>query len=113
MTSVLPARVERGRVTWVRVEDGFHVASRAGEFVGFAERTADGHIVGFDSRSTPIGRYETLAEAQRAVATAPAAATAEPPMSRRAEGAFQAAATVAGMVAVVTLATAMTLPGLA
>ena len=111
MTSVLPVRVERGRVTWVRVEDGFHVASRAGEFVGFAERTADGHVVGFDGRSTPIGRFETLAGAQRAVETAPS--HAEQPMSRRKESAFQAAATVAGMVAVVTLAAAMTLPGIA
>lgn len=111
MTSLLPARIERGRVTWVRVEEGFHVASRAGEFVGFAESTADGHIVGFDSRSTPVGRYESLIDAQRAVETAPIAT--EAPLSRRTEGAFQAAATVAGMVALSALAVAVNLPGIA
>lgn len=112
MTSVLPARVERGRVTWVRVEDGFHVASRAGEFVGFAERTPDGHLVGFDSRSTPIGRYESLAEAQRAVEAAPTTVV-QAPLTRRTQGVLQAAATVAGMLALGVLAVAMTVPAVA
>ena len=72
MTSVLPPRTIGGaRVTWVRVESGFHVASRAGEYVGYTERTGDGHFVGFDGRSTPVGRYTTLADAERAVETEP------------------------------------------
>ncbi|GAA3032199.1 peptide ABC transporter permease [Microbacterium dextranolyticum] len=113
MTAVLPLRAERTRVTWVRVESGFHVASRAGEFVGFAERTPDGHVVGFDGRSTPVGRYETLAEAQRAVESAPAPSEdSEPSMSPRLLGVFQGAATVAGLVALGALgAAALTFPG--
>jgi hypothetical protein len=109
MTSILPAL--RPRVTWAAVEDGFHVASREGEFVGFAERTPDGHFVGFDGRSTPVGRYESLDEAQRAVEDAPAGG--ESAMSPRTEVGMQAAATISGMVALGALAVAMvTLPGM-
>jgi len=108
VTSVLPS-LRTTRVTWVTVEKGFHVASRAGEFVGFVEQTSDGHFVGFDGRSTPVGRYESLDEAQRAVQQVPAE---EPAISPRAEGAFRAAASVSGLVAVGTLAAAvMMLPG--
>lgn len=110
MTAVLPAFAVSERVTWVRVESGFHVASRAGEFVGFAERTPDGHVVGFDGRSTPVGRYETLEAAQRAVETAPATA---PTRTAAREDLLQGAATVTGLLALATLAfAAMSFPGL-
>jgi len=59
------------RATWARVESGFHVASRAGEFVGYVDQTADGAFLAFDGRSTPVGRYDTLKEAQRAVLSVP------------------------------------------
>lgn len=113
MTAVLPVRAERERVTWVRVENGFHVASRAGEFVGFAELTHDGHVVGFDGRSTPVGRYETLMDAQRAVESTPARSDdGAPSMSSRRQNLFQGAATVAGLVALGALGAAvLTLPG--
>jgi len=107
-----PVRVEIGpaRLTWMRVEDGFYVASRAGEYVGFAERTTDGHFLGFDSRSTPIGRYADLKEAQRAVATAP---IDEPAGRKPGRGAaLHAVAAATGLVAIATFATALlTLPG--
>lgn len=110
MTSVLPPRTATAHVTWAAVEPGFHVASRAGEYVGYAERTADGHFVGFDGRSTPVGRYISLAEAQSAVETAPANEE-DPVLSPRVEGAFQAAAALSGVVAIGTFAAAVfTLP---
>jgi hypothetical protein len=109
VTSVLPARgLLPARVTWARVESGFHGLA-GGEYVGYAERTRDGHFVGFDGRSTPVGRYPTLAAAQRAVETAPAAS--EPMMSPRAEAGFHLAATISGMVALgAFVAAVLTLP---
>lgn len=110
MTSVLPARLSTTRVTWAAVEEGFHVASRSGEYVGYVERTGDGHHVGFDGCSTPVGRYATLGDAQRAVESAPVN-EGEPTLSPRAQGAFQAAAALSGVVAIGTLAAAVfTLP---
>lgn len=53
--------------TWAKVDTGFHVASRAGAFVGTVDENADGTFVASDARSTPIGRYLTLKDAQRAV----------------------------------------------
>ncbi|WP_431804383.1 peptide ABC transporter permease [Microbacterium sp. bgisy203] len=107
---MLPTRAAASHVTWAAVEPGFHVASRDGEYVGYAERTVDGHFVGFDGRSTPVGRYISLAEAQRAVESAPANED-QPVLSRRAQGAFQAAAALSGIVAIGTFAAAVfTLP---
>ena len=78
-------------------------------WVKHAERTRDGHFVGFDGRSTPVGRYPTLAAAQRAVETAPAAS--EPRMSPRAEAGFHLAAAISGMVALgAFVAAVLTLP---
>ena len=54
-------------ITWARVDDGFHVASTDGAFVGSVDTTSDGHYVAFDGSSTPIGRYASLSEAKAAV----------------------------------------------
>ncbi len=76
MTTLLPGPTATrgpgaaGRITWARVDEGFHVASRAGAYVGFAERTESGDFLGFDGRSTRVGRFATLAQAQRAVEAA-------------------------------------------
>lgn len=70
MTTPL-AELVPARATWARVESGFHVASRAGEFVGYVDQTADGAFLAFDGRSTPVGRYDTLKDAQRAVLSVP------------------------------------------
>lgn len=110
MSAVLPAPVAGNKVTWARVDSGFHVASRSGEFVGSAERTADGHYIGFDGRSTPIGRYASLAEAKDAIRES----VHEETLSPRAQSVFQAAAAVSGVVALTTLAAAVVaLPGIA
>lgn len=54
------------RTTWVE-RDAFHDCRLRGEFAGRIIHNADGSFVAFDGRSTPIGRYETLREAKRAV----------------------------------------------
>ncbi|MBF4562205.1 peptide ABC transporter permease [Microbacterium sp. VKM Ac-2870] len=97
------------RVTWANVSDGFSVASRAGDYVGCVESTPDGHFVGFDFRSTPVGRYATLAEAQRSVGAAHGKRPVldAPPHSPRAEAMWQTAATLTGAVALGVLATAV------
>jgi len=53
--------------TWSKVDTGFYVASRAGEYVGSVDTTPDGHFVAFDPTSAPIGRFVTLADAKSAV----------------------------------------------
>ena len=64
-TPVVPALPRP--VTWSKVDTGFYVASRAGEYVGSVDTTADGHFVAFDRTSAPIARYTTLADAKAAV----------------------------------------------
>ncbi|MEV7632664.1 peptide ABC transporter permease [Microbacterium sp. NPDC089318] len=54
-------------VTWSKVDSGFYVASRAGEYVGSVDTTPDGHFVAFDGTSAPIGRYAELSQAKAAV----------------------------------------------
>lgn len=54
-------------VTWSKVDTGFYVASRAGEYVGSIDTTPDGHFVAFDGTSAPIGRYAELSDAKSAV----------------------------------------------
>jgi len=71
-------------VRWNEVEPGFHVATtRDGDYLGFIESTARGTFVAVDDCSTPVGRYFSLREAQRAllevnrVRTRPSRASAE------------------------------------
>lgn len=98
MTAVSPASVfaPTGGVTWSRVDAGFYVGSRAGEYVGSIDVTADGSHVAFDGRSTPLGRYPSLREAQRAVARQRRTLAPEPTRSTRL---VWSAATLAGAVA--------------
>ncbi|MEH3088315.1 MAG: hypothetical protein PGN24_01550 [Microbacterium arborescens] len=55
-------------IVWARVEDGFHVGSRVGEFVGYIDRQADGRFHAFDSRSRLVGVFPELTSAMRALA---------------------------------------------
>ncbi|MFF7292797.1 hypothetical protein ACFY9N_09720 [Microbacterium sp. NPDC008134] len=62
-------------VLWARVEDGFHVGSRGGDFLGYVDRQPDGSHRAFDARSVALGDYASLGEATHAVvvsATPPA-----------------------------------------
>ena len=58
---ILPA------VRWDEVEPGFRVGTRDGAYLGFIESTAAGTFVAVDGHSTPVGRYDSLREAQRAL----------------------------------------------
>jgi len=106
MSLLTPATTER--ITWARVSDGFFVGSRSGDYVGCVERTPDGHFVGFDFRSTPVGRYASLPEAQRAVGGARASRPSSPPEpSARTQALWQGAASISGMIALGALAAAV------
>ena len=65
-------------VTWARVEDGFHVGSRHGEFLGYVDRQSDGGYLAFDAFSRMVGRFRGITAAMSAVADAPGAAAAAP-----------------------------------
>ncbi len=54
-------------VRWNEVQPGFRVGTRDGEYLGFIESTAHGTFVAVDGYSTPVGRYDSLREAQRAL----------------------------------------------
>ncbi|MDQ1123482.1 hypothetical protein [Microbacterium trichothecenolyticum] len=57
-------------VVWARVEEGFHVASRHGVFIGYLDRAADDTYLAFDGRPRPLGRFANLVAAMSAVLTA-------------------------------------------
>ena len=52
-------------VVWARVEDGFHVGSRGGEFVGYIDRQSDGRFLACDLYSRPVGYFPDLPSAMR------------------------------------------------
>lgn len=56
---------------WARVEDGFHVASRGGNFLGYIEQRKDGRYVAFDMRSAIVGTFADLVSAMRTLSSAP------------------------------------------
>lgn len=59
-------------VLWACVEDGFHVGSRGGDFLGYIDRQPDGSYSAFDARSRPLGSFVTLDEATATVSSTPA-----------------------------------------
>lgn len=54
-------------VLWACVEDGFHVGSRRGDFLGYVDRQPDGGYRAFDARSRTLGDFPTLQAATAAV----------------------------------------------
>ncbi len=54
-------------VLWACVEEGFHVGSRRGDFLGYIDRQPDGGYRAFDARSRPQGDFPTLPAATAAV----------------------------------------------
>lgn len=89
-------------VTWSKVDTGFHVASRAGEYVGSVDTTPDGHFVAFDGTSAPIGRYAELSDAKTAVLSWKPEGTRI--RDRRLAETLRPIAASAGLVAAVTAA---------
>lgn len=65
-------------VVWSRVEEGFHVASARGAFLGYIDREADGTYLAYNGRSRPVGKFPGLVAAMAAVAHAHAEATSAP-----------------------------------
>lgn len=63
---VSPDRPGAG-VVWARVEEGFHVGSRKGVFLGYIDRQPGGSFHAFDGRSRLVGRFEALTAAMAAV----------------------------------------------
>lgn len=61
---------DTAHVLWACVEEGFHVGSRGGDFLGYVDRQPDGAYRAFDARSTVMGDFAVLAEATAAVAAA-------------------------------------------
>ena len=84
-------------VRWNEVQPGFRVGTRAGEYLGFIESTAYGTFVAVDGYSTPVGRYDSLREAQRALLEVKRVGTRRRPAS--AERMARRLATSSGVVA--------------
>lgn len=53
-------------LTWKQADDDVHVATRDGEYAGFVELDADGHVV-HDNHGAELGSFETLADARHAL----------------------------------------------
>jgi hypothetical protein len=51
------------RILWAKVDTGFWVAHRGGEYFGCVDAVAGG-FVARDAHGVPIGRYDVLAEAK-------------------------------------------------
>jgi len=64
---VIDAEQHHSDVLWACVEDGFHVGSRGGDFLGFVDRQSDGRYRAFDAHSQEIGDFVELADATAAV----------------------------------------------
>jgi hypothetical protein len=63
-------RPDAPHVLWACVEEGFHVGSRGGDFLGYVDRQPKGEYRAFDARSAMIGDFAVLAEATAAVSAA-------------------------------------------
>jgi len=84
------------RTMWAKVDTGFWVAHRAGEYFGCVDQVAGGYVAR-DAHGIPIGRYEALETAKSSLRS-----TMDPlnvARRRRAERVSLAAATAVGVTA--------------
>lgn len=58
-TSASPTPLASVRVLWAKVDTGFWVAHRGGEYFGCVDAVAGG-FVARDAHGVPIGRYDSL-----------------------------------------------------
>lgn len=64
VTSAAPSTpLSSVRVFWAKVDAGFWVAHRGGEYFGCVDAVAGG-FVARDAHGVPVGRYDTLATAK-------------------------------------------------
>jgi len=99
----LRQRVTGGQVTWAEVEPGFHVASRAGEYLGCIDAVRGGFVTR-DGHGVPIGKFSSLAEAKASVRQV--FGGADDLRQRRTEHYAFVAATAAGVIALALALTA-------
>lgn len=64
------AHQPEAHVIWARVEEGFHVGSRSGVFLGYIDRQPDGVFLAHDGHARVVGRFTALTEAMAAVTNA-------------------------------------------
>ena len=65
--SVLREAPTASGIVWSLVEDGFHVGSRGGNFLGYIDRQPDGRYLACDMYSRPTGYFTDLPSAMRAL----------------------------------------------
>ncbi|MDF2665866.1 MAG: ABC-type dipeptide/oligopeptide/nickel transport system, permease component [Microbacterium sp.] len=90
------AATASARTMWAKVDTGFWVAHRAGEYFGCVDQVAGG-FVSRDAHGIPIGRYDALEAAKSSLRS-----TTHPlniARRRRAERVSLAAATAVGVTA--------------
>lgn len=76
-------------VLWACVEEGFHVGSRGGDFLGYVDRQAGGDYIAFDARSRALGSFPSLEQATAAVSRPSSESASVDSTDAGAEGAVQ------------------------
>ncbi len=64
-------RTTAGAITWARVEEGFYVGSRAGEFLGYIEKELDGTHSAYDMHAHAAGNFADRISAMNVLAAQP------------------------------------------
>lgn len=67
------ASLSASPTVWSRVDDGFYVANRDGNFLGYVDRHEDGRFLACDLYSRPLGVEDDLTSAMAIVAAREAA----------------------------------------
>ncbi|MBB3156650.1 hypothetical protein FHS07_000334 [Microbacterium proteolyticum] len=88
-----PASLSSARVFWAKVDAGFWVAHRGGEYFGCVDAVAGGFVTR-DAHGVPVGRYETLATAKSSLQSTTHPANVS--RRRRRDRATLTAATIVG-----------------
>ncbi|WP_144782169.1 hypothetical protein [Microbacterium sp. BH-3-3-3] len=59
MDTATPTALTTARILWAKVDTGFWVAHRGGEYFGCVDQVAGG-FVSRDAHGVPVGRYDSL-----------------------------------------------------
>ncbi|MFJ4158628.1 hypothetical protein [Microbacterium testaceum] len=59
MDTAAPTTLATARILWAKVDTGFWVAHRGGEYFGCVDQVAGG-FVSRDAHGVPVGRYDSL-----------------------------------------------------
>ncbi|WP_279367501.1 hypothetical protein [Microbacterium testaceum] len=59
MDTATPTALASARILWAKVDTGFWVAHRGGEYFGCVDQVAGG-FVSRDAHGVPVGRYDSL-----------------------------------------------------